>query len=86
MQLERGKATLGFVGTFKSIIAQEGCVCNQCSSYPEANLANAEPGGYTEVPSQPDSACYAGNIYRIFTGLVPPLLLEAPKRAVKLYV
>ncbi|KII90229.1 hypothetical protein PLICRDRAFT_697971 [Plicaturopsis crispa FD-325 SS-3] len=46
MQLERGKSSAGLVGTFRSIIGQEG----------------------------------VGRLYR---GLVPPLLLEAPKRAVK---
>jgi len=46
LQLERGKATAGLVGTFRNIIAQEGF----------------------------------GRLYR---GLVPPLMLEAPKRAVK---
>ncbi|TDL26996.1 mitochondrial carrier [Rickenella mellea] len=46
MQLERGKAQYGLVGSFRAIIAQEGF----------------------------------GRLYR---GLVPPLLLEAPKRAVK---
>jgi len=46
MQLETGKSSVGLVGSFKKIIAEEG----------------------------------AGRLYR---GLVPPLLLEAPKRAVK---
>ncbi|KAF4580704.1 hypothetical protein EYR38_010396 [Pleurotus pulmonarius] len=46
MQLDTGKTTQGLVGTFKSIVKEEG----------------------------------AGRLYR---GLVPPLLLEAPKRAVK---
>jgi len=46
MQLERGKAEHGLVGTFRNIIKQEGF----------------------------------GRLYR---GLLPPLLLEAPKRAVK---
>ncbi|KAF8179030.1 mitochondrial carrier [Mycena galopus ATCC 62051] len=46
MQLETGKAQHGLVGTFNSIVKQEGF----------------------------------GRLYR---GLVPPLLLEAPKRAVK---
>jgi len=46
MQLETGKAKHGMIGTFTSIIREEG----------------------------------VGRLYR---GLVPPLLLEAPKRAVK---
>ncbi|PBK60999.1 mitochondrial carrier [Armillaria solidipes] len=46
MQLETGKSQHGLIGSFKSIIKEEG----------------------------------AGRLYR---GLVPPLLLEAPKRAVK---
>lgn len=46
MQLETGRSQHGLVGSFKSIIKEEG----------------------------------AGRLYR---GLVPPLLLEAPKRAVK---
>ncbi|EJD04982.1 mitochondrial carrier [Fomitiporia mediterranea MF3/22] len=46
MQLERGKTSHGLVGSFKSIIAEEG----------------------------------VGRLYR---GLAPPLMLEAPKRAVK---
>ncbi|CAG7851389.1 Probable mitochondrial 2-oxodicarboxylate carrier [Serendipita indica DSM 11827] len=46
MQLDTGSKSLGLVGSFKTIIAQEG----------------------------------AGRLYR---GLGPPLLLEAPKRAVK---
>ncbi|KAF8884472.1 mitochondrial carrier [Infundibulicybe gibba] len=46
MQLATGKSQHGLVGTFKSIVKEEG----------------------------------AGRLYR---GLVPPLLLEAPKRAVK---
>ncbi|CAA7263942.1 unnamed protein product [Cyclocybe aegerita] len=46
MQLERGQAQFGLVGTFRNIIKEEG----------------------------------VGRLYR---GLVPPLLLEAPKRAVK---
>ncbi|THH06843.1 hypothetical protein EW145_g3801 [Phellinidium pouzarii] len=46
MQLERGKTSHGLVGSFKTIIAEEGF----------------------------------GRLYR---GLVPPLLLEAPKRATK---
>ncbi|KAJ3535970.1 hypothetical protein NM688_g6900 [Phlebia brevispora] len=46
MQLQRGKAEHGLVGTFSAIIREEG----------------------------------VGRLYR---GLVPPLLLEAPKRAVK---
>ncbi|KAJ6600439.1 mitochondrial carrier domain-containing protein [Mycena vulgaris] len=46
MQLETGKSKHGLVGTFKTIITQEGF----------------------------------GRLYR---GLVPPLLMEAPKRAVK---
>ncbi|KAI0061255.1 mitochondrial carrier [Artomyces pyxidatus] len=46
MQLETGKTSLGLVGSFQSIIKQEGF----------------------------------GRLYR---GLVPPLLLEAPKRATK---
>ncbi|KAJ7318423.1 mitochondrial carrier domain-containing protein [Mycena olivaceomarginata] len=46
MQLETGKAKHGLVGTFQSIVKEEGF----------------------------------GRLYR---GLVPPLLLEAPKRAVK---
>ncbi|KAF7333684.1 ODC2-mitochondrial 2-oxodicarboxylate carrier [Mycena sanguinolenta] len=47
--LETGKAKHGLVGTFRSIVREEGF----------------------------------GRLYR---GLVPPLLLEAPKRAVKLHV
>ncbi|KAJ3512703.1 hypothetical protein NLJ89_g3372 [Agrocybe chaxingu] len=46
MQLERGQAQFGLVGTFRNIVKEEG----------------------------------VGRLYR---GLVPPLLLEAPKRAVK---
>ncbi|KIM89830.1 hypothetical protein PILCRDRAFT_197120 [Piloderma croceum F 1598] len=46
MQLETGKSKYGLVGSFKTIIAEEG-------------------------------------IGRLYRGLVPPLLLEAPKRAVK---
>jgi len=46
MQLETGKSSVGLVGSFKKIIAEEG----------------------------------AGRLYR---GLVPPLMLEAPKRATK---
>jgi len=46
MQLETGKSTQGLVGSFKTIIAEEGF----------------------------------GRLYR---GLVPPLMLEAPKRATK---
>jgi len=46
MQLETGKSKHGLVGSFKTIIAEEG-------------------------------------IGRLYRGLVPPLLLEAPKRAVK---
>ncbi|KAG8831520.1 hypothetical protein FRC17_003045 [Serendipita sp. 399] len=46
MQLDTGKKSVGLVGSFKNIIAEEG----------------------------------AGRLYR---GLGPPLLLEAPKRAVK---
>jgi len=46
MQLEQGRSSVGLVGAFKKIIAEEG----------------------------------AGRLYR---GLVPPLMLEAPKRATK---
>ncbi|THH08241.1 hypothetical protein EW146_g9054 [Bondarzewia mesenterica] len=56
MQLERGKAQHGLVGTFKSIVKEEGY----------AQFSNTVQGGFTAAR------------------LVPPLLLEAPKRAVKL--
>ncbi|KAH9045978.1 mitochondrial carrier domain-containing protein [Lactarius hengduanensis] len=49
MQLERGKSSTGLLGSFQTIIREEGF----------------------------------GRLYR---GLVPPLLLEAPKRATKLHV
>jgi len=92
MQLQVGKPVAGaehyngMVDCFRKIIAKEGCVVvppPPASPSPSAARPGppSTPARSADVlapaPLPPNSA---GRLYR---GLVPPLMLEAPKRAVK---
>ena len=69
MQLETGKSKTGVLGSFQTIIKEEGCVRLYLRTF-------------RTHPSHAASFSF-GRLYR---GLLPPLLMEAPKRATKLYV
>jgi hypothetical protein len=91
MQLETGKSKYGLVGSLRSIIREEGY--ERLFSFfviHHSMLAlthKSASGDCTEVrASMHIHTEITVNGPPCLTGLVPPLLLEAPKRAVKLYV
>lgn len=88
MQLETGKSSLGLVGSLRSIVAEEGYVQTSQSGRKIGCLTIlkiAGSGDYIEVRWELLFGC-PDLLIRVSTGLAPPLLLEAPKRAVKLCV
>lgn len=82
MQLQVGKAVPGaehyngMVDCFRKIIAKEGCeALPLCVLLLVTTLRSAE--------ADPLHVVLARRVGRLYRGLVPPLMLEAPKRAVK---
>lgn len=82
MQLETGRSSAGLVGTLRNIVREEGCVGHVVTRRPpltvdwtlQCRTSLPRYGYFLPVASQ--------GLYG-FAGLVPPLLLEAPKRATK---
>jgi solute carrier family 25 2-oxodicarboxylate transporter 21 len=84
MQLETGKSKNGLVGTLRNIVREEGYV-SQLDPSSDSRLTKRTRAGRLyrgkELPMLEKNTLPKG-----LPGLVPPLLLEAPKRAVKLLV
>lgn len=84
MQLSTEKSQ-GLVGSFKTIVREEGYVFASSVTRAQPTISHSVSDVFTEV------RLLLGTPSRLCTnawtrvGLVPPLLLEAPKRAVKLY-
>jgi hypothetical protein len=88
MQLDTGKSRHGLVGTLRAIIKEEGYVRIESHDHQSANLIPLYIG--LAVCIEVRVSYFMDRVVSILTlisiGLVPPLLLEAPKRAVKLRV
>ena len=89
MQLERGKTSTSLLGSFRSIIREEGFV--QCYRLllpkQSADLFRSYSFGRLYRGRRRSSPKYSMTRLNLPSkGLVPPLLLEAPKRATKLCV
>ena len=86
MQLETGKSKNGLVGTLRNIVREEGYV-NQLEPKADSRLTKKIRVGRLYRGKRTAYVIEKKHITeRTIPGLVPPLLLEAPKRAVKLLV
>jgi hypothetical protein len=86
MQLERGKTSTSLLGSFRSIIREEGCVhyTRLSPRQPNSELFAVASDVSTAVGVDPQIRHDDYDSTQCRKGLVPPLLLEAPKRATKL--